>query len=199
MEYNRLISVTGLTGLFELQSSKQDGAIVKSLTDGKSTFISSRKHQFSHLEGIEVYTNTDNVNLVAVFKAMQNSTETLPNPKDDAAVRTYFKTVYPTMDLERVYISDNRKMVKWFAAIAENKIALPTEALADKDAPAEAEAATTALVDVASDAVLEASNPKKVAVKKEALPIDETEGNVATIADETPAKPKKVTKQKTEK
>ncbi len=33
MEYNKLISVTGMSGLFEMLSSKNDGAIVKSLED----------------------------------------------------------------------------------------------------------------------------------------------------------------------
>ncbi|HEY0299264.1 MAG TPA: DUF5606 domain-containing protein, partial [Arachidicoccus sp.] len=56
MEYNKIISVTGLGGLYELVGSKADGAIVRSLDDNTTKFISSRSHQFSHLESIEVYT-----------------------------------------------------------------------------------------------------------------------------------------------
>ncbi len=52
MEYSRLIAVTGMPGLFELITSKNDGAIVKSLEDGSTKFVSSRIHQFSHLESI---------------------------------------------------------------------------------------------------------------------------------------------------
>lgn len=70
MEYSKLISVTGLPGLFELVGSKTDGAIVKSLEDQNTRFVSSRVHNFSHLESIEVYTTRDNVNLVDVFTAM---------------------------------------------------------------------------------------------------------------------------------
>jgi hypothetical protein len=61
MEYNKLISATGFSGLFELVSSKNDGAIVKSLEDDSTKFISTRQHQFSHLESIEVYTAGDNL------------------------------------------------------------------------------------------------------------------------------------------
>ena len=50
MEYSKLISVTGLGGLFEMIASKTDGAIVRSLDDKTSKFISSRQHSFSHLE-----------------------------------------------------------------------------------------------------------------------------------------------------
>ena len=122
MEYNKLISATGFSGLFELVSSKNDGAIVKSLEDDSTKFISTRQHQFSHLESIEVYTNDENVNLVEVFKAMEASTETLPSEKDNKAVRSYFEKVFPVMDFERVYYSDMKKMVRWFNVIKKHNI-----------------------------------------------------------------------------
>jgi hypothetical protein len=113
MEYNKLIAVTGQPGLFELLSSKNDGAIVRSLDDQSTKFVSSRGHQFSHLESIEVYTVEDNVNLAEVFLAMQKSSVALPDPKDAKALKTYFTEVYPNIDFERVYTSDLKKMVKW--------------------------------------------------------------------------------------
>ncbi len=122
MEYSKLISVTGLNGLFELVGSKTDGAIVKSLEDQTTKFVSSRVHNFSHLESIEVYTVRDNVNLVDVFQAMVKSKETLPSDKDAAAVKAYFQKVYPDMDFTRVYASDMKKMIKWFSVIKENNI-----------------------------------------------------------------------------
>ena len=70
MEYSKIIAITGLPGLFELISSKSDGGIVRSLDDKSTKFVSSRVHQFSHLESIEVYTTRHNVNLVDVLKAM---------------------------------------------------------------------------------------------------------------------------------
>jgi hypothetical protein len=124
MEYNKLISITGMSGLFEMISSKKDGAIVKSLEDGTTKFVSSRIHNFSHLESIEVYTNTDNVNLIDVFQAMQKSKEAQPDDKDAEAVKKYFKKVYKEMDFERVYNSDMKKMVKWLAILEKNKVEL---------------------------------------------------------------------------
>ena len=122
MEYSKLISVTGLPGLFELVASKNDGAIVRSLDDKNTKFVSSRVHNFSHLESIEVYTEGDNVNLADVFIAMQSSSETLPNEKDAPAVKKYFEKVYPAIDFDRVYASDMKKMVKWFDVLSKNNI-----------------------------------------------------------------------------
>src|SRR6185312_7817400 len=122
MEYSKIISVTGLGGLFELLSSKGDGAIVRSLDDKTTRFVSSRVHNFSHLESIEIFTVRDNVNLAEVFLVMQQSDTALPNGKDNDAVKKYFEKVYPDMDFERVYVSDMKKMVKWLEILNANKI-----------------------------------------------------------------------------
>lgn len=124
MEYVKLISVTGLPGLFELLSSKTDGAILRSLEDKTTRFASNRNHQFSHLESIEVYTIRENVNLVEVFKKMAESNEKLPDEKDSKAVKAYFEKAYPDLDFERVYMSDMKKMVRWFGIIQQHNIEL---------------------------------------------------------------------------
>ena len=117
-----MISVTGLSGLYELVGSKTDGAIVRSLDDNSTKFVSSRVHNFSHLESIEVYTSRENVNLADVFKAMQESSEPLPSEKDAKAVKAYFEKVYPDMDFERVYASDMKKMIRWFSVLKNNNV-----------------------------------------------------------------------------
>ncbi len=122
MEYKRIVAVTGLPSLYEILSSKSDGAIVRSLEDGSTKFVSSRIHNLSHLESIEVYTTRDNVNLAEVFQAMKESTEALPNAKDNKQLKAYFEKVYPELDFERVYASDMKKMVKWFEVLQKNNV-----------------------------------------------------------------------------
>lgn len=134
MEYSKLVSVTGLPGLFELLSSKADGGVVKSLEDKSTKFVSTRVHQFSHLESIEVFTTKDNVNLVDVFTAMAASTEKLPADNDAAAVKKYFEKVYSDMDFSRVYASDMKKMVKWFGALQANNVEIKLSELPEGDA-----------------------------------------------------------------
>ena len=122
MEYSKLVSVTGLPGLFELLSSKADGGVVKSLEDKSTKFVSTRVHNFSHLESIEVFTTKENVNLADVFTAMAASKEKMPADTDAAAVKKYFEKVYPDMDFSRVYASDMKKMVKWFGILQANNV-----------------------------------------------------------------------------
>lgn len=133
MNYSKLVSVTGLGGLFELVSTKADGGIVRSLEDKSTKFVSNRVHNFSHLESIEIYTVKDNVNLADIFLAMQESKETLPDGKaDPKALKAYFEKVYPDMDFERVYSSDMKKMVRWFTLIRDNNISIERSSESDE-------------------------------------------------------------------
>ena len=181
MEYNKIISVTGLPGLYELVSSKNDGALVRSLEDKTTKFVSSRVHNFSHLESIEVYTQADNVNLVEIFDAMGKSAEKLPDEKEASAVKKYFELVFPEIDLARVYNSDMKKMIRWFGILKSNgieiKLAEPepeteeVEADSDKEVAVEKKAPKekkeTAKKPAAEEIVKEEAAPK---AKKAAAP-----------------------------
>ncbi len=171
MEYAKLIAVTGMPGLYELVSSKSDGAIVRSLDDQSTKFASTRQHQFSHLESIEIYTVRDNVNLTDVLKAMEAAGGALPDEKNANAVKAYFEKVYPDMDFERVYSSDMKKMLKWYSVIKAKGIEIKLT-----EQPVEEE--------VVEEVVeVEEKKPEKKAAKKKAEPTIET-----TSVEEAPKK-----------
>ena len=159
MEYSKLVAVTGLPGLFELISSRGDGAVVRSLDENKTQFISGRVHNFSHLESIEVYTQRDNVNLVDVFNAMEkDGGGSLPDAKDNDAVKKYFEKVYPEMDFEKVYPSDMKKMVKWFDSLKKHNVEIKLSELPEEtEEPVE---------EVKEEPVAEEKPKKKRATKK---------------------------------
>jgi hypothetical protein len=159
MEYSKLVAVTGLPGLYELINSKNDGAIVRSLDDNSTKFASSRIHNFSHLESIEVYTVGDNVNLVEIFHAMDKAGGTLPDGKDNGALKKYFEKAYPELDFERVYASDLKKMVKWFEILKKKNIEIKLS-----EPPAEEE---TPVVEEVKKVAEEKTPKKKAAAKKE--------------------------------
>ena len=149
MEYTRIVAVTGLPGLYEAISSKSDGAVVRSLDDQSTKFVSSRIHNLSHLESIEVYTTGENVGLAEVFIAMRDSKTELPDLKDNKAVKKYFDTVYPNLDFDRVYPSDMKKMIKWFEVLETNKVDYTVKPETEEQ-PVEAEIAEPAATDTAA-------------------------------------------------
>lgn len=183
MQYREIVAVTGLGGLFQLLASKQDGAIVRSLEDKSTRFVSSRVHNFTPLESIEVFTTGDNVNLATVFQAMLDKEAQFPlaDAKADQAVKAYFKNVFPEFDEERVYVSDMKKMVKWYSILKINdllKFEEETEEGAEEAAPAEEAKpkakAKEAVEEATAETTEEKAAPKKKAPAKKATA--ETEG-----------------------
>lgn len=165
MEYYKLVAVTGLPGLYELVSSKKDGAIVRSLQDKSTKFASTRIHQFSHLESIEIYTTGENVNLVEVFQAMEKGSAALPDAKDDKAVKAYFGEVFPVMDFDRVYNSDMKKIVKWFDILKKNEVELKLSEPAEE---ATEEVGEEVVAEAPKEEVVAEEKPKKAPAKKKA-------------------------------
>ena len=176
MEYNRIVAVTGMPGLYEVLSSKSDGAIVRSLDDQSTKFVSSRIHNLSHLESIEIYTTRENVSLADVFNAMKDKGATLPDVKDNKAIQGYFEKVYTDMDFERVYTSDMKKMIKWFEVLQSNNVEFtskqeePSEETVEENAAVEEKKAKTkkAKATAESDTATTTAKaaPKKAGKKK---------------------------------
>lgn len=169
MEYRQVVAVTGLSGLYQLMSTKTDGAIVRNLVDNSNKFISARVHHITPLESIEIYTtNEQNARLHEVFETiMQDDTAVLAlnQKKDDKAARALFGQILPDFDTERVYTSDIKKVYKWYE-ILKNASLLNFDYL-----KAEAiEINTTLTKESEAEIVAEvAEKPKKKVTKKEAV------------------------------
>lgn len=177
MQYREIVAVTGLGGLFQLVASKQDGAIVRSLEDKSTRFVSSRVHNFTPLESIEVFTTGENVNLAEVFKAMDEKAAAHPpvaGKADNNAIKAYFKSVFPEFDEDRVYVSDMKKMVKWFGILKANDLLKFEEILAEGEAEEVAVEETAApekkkkAAPAATEEAATEEKPKKPRAKKAA-------------------------------
>ncbi len=188
MEYREIVAVTGLGGLYQLLTTKSDGAIVRNVADKTTRFISARQHNVTPLESIEVYTTGENVRLHHVFQKMQEHETSIPladaKTADNAVIKAYFKSIFPEFDEERVYVSDMKKMLKWYDVLKLNDLLRFDEQNADEAATDE-----TAAPEVVAEPVAEAAaeeKPKKKAAAKKAAPTEEGE-----------EKPKKAAKKKT--
>jgi len=198
MEYREIVAVTQLSGLFQLLATKSDGAIVRNLADKTTKFISARLHNVTPLESIEVYTTGDNVRLHDVFKKMKDQEATIPlvDPKktDNNGIKHYFKSIFPEFDEERVYVSDMKKMLKWYDLLKENDLLNFDALLAaqnETETPAEEAPATpTAAIEepVAVATEPEEKPAKKARAKKAVEPVAEGEEKPAK---KTAAKKKK--------
>lgn len=167
MEYRQIVAVTGLSGLYQLMSTKSDGAIVRSLADKSVKFVSARIHHITPLESIEIYTTGDNVRLHEVLEKIKENdgpVAGLNSKKDDKAAKAYFKTILPDFDESRVYVSDIRKVLKWYEILKTNDL-LNFDYLKEQPVAEETEVAEK---EIAEPAAEEAKPKKKAAAKKAA-------------------------------
>lgn len=121
MKFSDLVSVSGMSGLFQLLGTKSDGAIVKNFDEDKNIFISARKHEVTPLDSIEVYTQTDNIRLKEVFVRFienEHKVESTEVYKESAElIKKTFEQLLPEYDPSRVHIGDMKKMLKWFGIL----------------------------------------------------------------------------------
>jgi hypothetical protein len=92
--------------------------MVEDLDTGKVRFASVRKHQFSPLESISIFTDDDDaVEIKQVFQTMLDKLNETPPADPNAAateLRDYFLKILPNHDRDRVHISDIKKIIRWF-------------------------------------------------------------------------------------
>jgi hypothetical protein len=87
---------------------------------------------------------------------------------DNNAVKAYFKNVFPSFDEDRVYVSDMKKMVKWYVILKANDL-LRFDEVAEEGQEPVAET-VEAEAPAAESAAKKAAKPKKAAAKEEEAP-----------------------------
>jgi hypothetical protein len=122
MDLKEVISISGKNGLYKVVARSNKGFIVESIEDKKTKFPVNANHQVALLDEITIYTNTDeNLPLKTVMDNIEakRSEGNIPNVKDDTLkIKEFFRAVAPDYDEERVYVSDMKKILKWFDILA---------------------------------------------------------------------------------
>lgn len=141
-EFDQLVAVSGLPGLYKMVANRSNGLIIEDLDEGKRRFAPSRKHQFTPLASIGIYTDDGETReLGAVFRSMRDKMEETPPPALDEnpeSLRTYLSIVLPDYDRDKVYVSDIKKLIKWFTFLNERNL-IPEEKVEDNKGAEEEE------------------------------------------------------------
>lgn len=117
MNLKDILAVSREPGLFKLKANRTNGLVVEEFGTKKTRFFSARKHQFTPLESISIYTYDDAEELSKVFAKIGElySIENLPDQKGDSdELKSHFRKVLPDFDEDRVMVSDIKKVFKWF-------------------------------------------------------------------------------------
>ncbi len=165
MDLRKVMAVSGKSGLFKIVSQSRGSIIVESLADGKKMPVFA-SHRSSVLEDISMFTYTEDVPLKKVLWNIYQKEEGKEVPvdlkADGAQLKTYFESVLPDYDKERVYASDIKKVLAWYnQLIAHNLISEPVD-----ETPEQAEKIATP--EVKAETVEKKAKPKAKTVEKKA-------------------------------
>ena len=125
IEVKNLIAVSGVGGVLKIVVARKDGVIAEDVTTGSKNYYPQRSHTFSPFEAISVYTTTEAVSLAEVFGLMLEKSEAtqIPSEKsDNKTLRAYFFEILPEHDVDKVHISDIKKIIKWFNFMKSNDL-----------------------------------------------------------------------------
>lgn len=116
MSLNKIISITGKPGLYELRTQTKTGFLAESLVDGRRMNISAR-HNVSLLSEIAIYTLTTEVPLYEIFVKIHDEVEgkeAISHKAPKIELEEFFFNILPDYDEDRVYASDIKKVVQWY-------------------------------------------------------------------------------------
>ena len=128
MSLEKIISVTGKPGLFEIIAQSKGGIIVESMID-KKRFPINAMHNVSVLDNIAIYTYEEEVPLRTVLKTIfekEEGKESISPKESGKKLMAYFSEVLPNYDDERVYASNIKKVLQWYNLLIQNNFDFST-------------------------------------------------------------------------
>lgn len=125
MSLDKILSISGKPGLYQIVTQTRTGAVVESLIDKKRITVGAHSN-ISILSEIAIYTLTEEVPLRDVLKKVkdrENGEPTSISHKDSKdKLEEFFFEVLPDYDEDRVYPSDIKKVVQWYNLLQKNNL-----------------------------------------------------------------------------
>ncbi|MEQ8471948.1 MAG: DUF5606 domain-containing protein [Marinoscillum sp.] len=124
MDFSEVAAVSGKGGLFRVVSPTRTGVILEAMDGTNKKMIANMQSKVSILSDISIYT-TDEEGAVPLEEVMKkihkefNGDTGLSSNSDGDELKAFLKFILPEYDESRVYVSDIKKLVTWYNAIAE--------------------------------------------------------------------------------
>ncbi len=125
MEYSDIASLTGKGGLFKVLKPTRTGVILESMDDKKQRIAANASQRISVLSDISIYTTDQegSTPLEDVFKKIYKEFDSdlgVTPTSDPDELKAFIKHIIPNYDENRVYVSDIKKLIKWYNSIYQH-------------------------------------------------------------------------------
>ncbi len=142
MTLAEIASISGKGGLFKVVAPTKSGVILESLDEAKTKLVATTSHRLSLLHEISIYTTTKEgtVPLEEVLKKMKaefGDDLGVDGNSEPAELKSFLKSILPVYDESRVYVSDIKKLIRWYDTILKYAPELLTEISEEKNSSEE--------------------------------------------------------------
>ena len=125
MNFKDIAAIAGKPGLYKIVSPTRSGVVLEALDEKKTKLIAGMSMRVSVLNDISIYTLTEEgaEPLESVMKKIEANYQGdtgVDASATDAELRAFLKSVLPEFDLDRVYVSDIKKLNAWYLIIHKN-------------------------------------------------------------------------------
>ncbi len=124
MELKDIASISGKSGLFKILKPGKGGVILESMDEAKTKLVVGATQRLSVLSEISIYTTSKEgtaqlQEVLQTIKKKLGSEIGVTPESDNAKLKSFLKSVLPEFDENRVYISDIKKLVKWYGILTQ--------------------------------------------------------------------------------
>jgi hypothetical protein len=124
MTLDDIATLSGKGGLFKVFKPSKTGVILESLDEAKTKLVATPNHKLSILSEISIYTTAkeETIALIDVFQKIHKEFGAdlgLDANAEPAELKSFMKAVLPEYDESRVYVSDIKKLVKWYGILLQ--------------------------------------------------------------------------------
>jgi hypothetical protein len=122
MTLSDIASVSGKGGLFKVLKPGKSGVLLESMDTAKTKLVAGASNRISILSEISIYTTTKEgtvalEDVLKKIKATYGADLGVDSESDGVELKAFLKSVLPEFDENRVYVSDMKKLVKWYGIL----------------------------------------------------------------------------------
>jgi hypothetical protein len=124
MSLEKIMSISGRPGIFNLVLQTRTGFVVESLLDKKKLTMKLNSN-VSLLSEIAIFTYNEEVKLFEIFKTIATKEDckaTISHKESNEVITKYFREILPEYDEDRVYVSDIKKVLNWYNILQSNNL-----------------------------------------------------------------------------
>jgi len=116
MDLSKILSISGKPDLYKHIAQSRNGIVIEGITDAKRINAFSTD-KISSLQDIAIYTKDDDLPLNDIFKNIfkkEDGKEAISHKASNKEIKAYFSEILPDFDEDRVYVSDMKRVFKWY-------------------------------------------------------------------------------------